>query len=95
MAKGTRTAKTAEELQKEVLKAEQKLVALKKRAFAGQVTELIKKSSIPEEFKRILGLAKGVSDTALLETIGDVVGIKRLVVSQSEPVKRNKTPKAK
>lgn len=88
MAKATRTAKTAEQLIKEVENAEKKLMALKKRAFSGQITEMIKKSSIKAEFDQILKNANGVSDVAILEAIGAVVGIKRLVVSQSPAVKR-------
>ena len=88
MAKGTRTAKTAEQLKKDVELAEQKLNALKRRAFSGEITEMIKKSSIKAEFDKILKDAKGVSDIAILEAIGTVVGIKRLVVSQKPTVKR-------
>lgn len=84
MAKGTRTAKTAEELLKEVELAEQKLASLKKRAFAGSLSEKVKNSTIPAEFKKILDGSKGVSDIGLLEVIGTIVGIKRLVVTQSE-----------
>jgi hypothetical protein len=84
MAKGTRTAKTAEQLLKDVEKAEQKLASLKKRAFAGSLTEKVKSSSIPAQFKQILEGTKGVSDVGLLEVIGEVVGIKRLVVTQTE-----------
>ena len=88
MAKGTRTAKTAEQLKKDVEIAEQKLIALKRRAFSGEITEMIKNSTIKAEFDKILKEAKGVSDVAILEAIGAVVGIKRLVVSQSPTVKR-------
>ena len=88
MAKGTRTAKTAEQLKKDVEIAEQKLIALKRRAFSGEITEMIKNSTIKVEFDKILKEAKGVSDVAILEAIGAVVGIKRLIVSQSPTVKR-------
>ena len=91
--KGTRTAKTADELKKEVILAEQKLINLKKRAFAGEVNELIKNSSIKAEFDKIMKDAKGVTDIAILEAIGAIVGIKRLVISQSP--KATRKPKAK
>ena len=66
---------------------------MERRAFAGEITEAIKKSNIPAEYNKIKALAKDVSDIAILEAIGLAVGIKRLVVTQSEPTKRK--PKAK
>ena len=57
------------------------------------MTEAIKKSSIPADFKKIKESAKDVSDIAILEAIGNVIGIKRLVVSQTEVKKR--APKKK
>lgn len=89
----TRTVKTAEQLKKDVELAEQKLIALKRKAFAGEITEMIKNSSIKAEFDKILKEAKGVSDVAILEAIGAFVGIKRLIVTQSPKTKRNTTKK--
>ena len=91
--KGTRTAPTAEQLKLKLAKAKEALKALERRAFAGEITEAIKKSNIPAEYNKIKALAKDVSDIAILEAIGLAVGIKRLVVTQSEPTKRK--PKAK
>ncbi|MDH6524420.1 hypothetical protein [Polynucleobacter sphagniphilus] len=90
MATGTRTRKvmTADDLKKKLEAAKEALKALERRAYAGEVTEAIKKSSIPAEFKKIKNSAKDVSDIAILEAIGNVIGIKRLVVSQSEVKKR-------
>ncbi|MDH6300919.1 MULTISPECIES: hypothetical protein [Polynucleobacter] len=93
MATGTRTAKTAEQLKKDVEIAEQKLIALKRRAFSGEITEMIKNSTIKAEFDKIMKDAKGVTDIAILEAIGAIVGIKRLVISQSP--KATRKPKAK
>ena len=93
MATGTRKTLSADELKKKLEAAKEALKALEKRAYAGEVTEAIKKSSIPADFKKIKESAKDVSDIAILEAIGNVIGIKRLVVSQSEVKKR--TPKKK
>jgi hypothetical protein len=79
---------SAEDLKKKLEAAKEALKALEKRAYAGEVTEAIKNSSIPTEFKKIKDSAKDVSDIAILEAIGNVIGIKRLVVSQSEVKKR-------
>lgn len=83
-----RKSLTAEELKKKLADAKEALKALEKRAFAGEITEAINKSSIPAEFKKIKEIAKDASDIAILEAIGLAVGIKRLVVSQTEVKKR-------
>ena len=88
MAIGTRKALSADELKKKLEAAKEALKALEKRAYAGEVTEAIKKSSIPAEIKKIKDSAKDISDIAILEAIGNVIGIKRLVVTQSEVKKR-------
>ena len=88
MARAPRKSLTAEDLKKKLEAAKEALKALEKRAYAGEVTEAIKNSSIPAEFKKIKDSAKDVSDIAILEAIGNAVGIKRLVVSQAEVKKR-------
>jgi hypothetical protein len=93
MAKGTRKTLTADELKQKLADAKEAIKTLERKAFASEVTDAINKSNIPADFKKIKDGAKGVSDIAILETIGQIMGIKRLVVTQSEPVKRK--PKAK
>ncbi|QWE21941.1 hypothetical protein FD975_06565 [Polynucleobacter sp. AP-Jannik-300A-C4] len=88
-----RKSLTAEDLKKKLADAKEAIKVLERKAFASEITEAIKKSNIPADFKKIKDGAKGVTDIAILETIGEIVGIKRLVVSQSEPVKRK--PKSK
>lgn len=90
MATRQRKTLTAEDLKKKLADAKEAIKALERKAFASEVTEAIKKSSIPADFKKIQEGAKGVSDIAILETIGLVMGIKRLVVSQSEAKPRKK-----
>ena len=86
--KAPRKTLSADDLKKKLEAAKEALKALEKRAYAGEVTDAIKKSSIPAEFKKIKDGAKDVSDIAILEAIGNVIGIKRLVVTQSEVKKR-------
>lgn len=83
-----RKTMTADDLKKKLEAAKEALKVLEKRAYAGEVTEAIKKSNIPADFKKIKDSAKDVSDVAILEAIGIVIGIKRLVVTQSEVKKR-------
>lgn len=83
-----RKTMTADDLKKKLEAAKEALKALERRAYAGEVTEAIKKSNIPTDFKKIKDSAKDVSDIAILEAIGIVIGIKRLVVTQSEVKKR-------
>jgi len=90
---GTRKIMTAEDLKKKLADAKEALKVLEKRAYAGEINEAIKNSSIPAEFKKIKDGAKDISDIAILEAIGTILGIKRLVVSQSEAKKRS--PKKK
>ena len=85
----TRKTMTADDLKKKLEAAKEALKVLEKRAYAGEVTEAIKKSNIPTDFKKIKDSAKDVSDIAILEAIGNVIGIKRLVVMQSEVKKRS------
>ena len=44
--KGTRTAPTADQLKAKLAKAKEALKALERRAFAGEITEAIKKSNL-------------------------------------------------
>ena len=83
-----RKTMTADDLKKKLEAAKEALKVLEKRAYAGEVTEAINKSNIPADFKKIKDSAKDVSDVAILEAIGIVIGIKRLVVTQSEVKKR-------
>lgn len=83
-----RKTMTADDLKKKLEAAKEALKVLEKRAYAGEVTDAINKSNIPADFKKIKDSAKDVSDVAILEAIGIIMGIKRLVVTQSEVKKR-------
>ena len=74
-------------------KAKAAVKALEEKAYATELDELIKRQNIVSSFNVIQANTKGISDIAILTAIGKAVGIKRLVVSQSEPTKRK--PKAK
>lgn len=90
MATRQRKTLSAEDLKEKLEKAKEAIKALERKAFASEITEAIKNSHIPADFKKIQEGAKGVTDIAILETIGLVMGIKRLVVTQSEAKPRKK-----
>lgn len=89
----TRKSKTAEDLKADLVKARAALAALEQRAFAGELDAHVQKSAIVKEFTAIREKVKGVSDIAILASIGKAVGIKRVEVSL-KPVATRK-PKAK
>ena len=90
---GTRKKMGTEDLKAKLEKAKASLKALEEKAYASELEELIKKQNIVSSFKTIQANARGISDVAILNAIGKAVGIKRLVVTQAEAVKRK--PKAK
>jgi hypothetical protein len=90
---GTRKKKTAEDLKAALAKARAGLAALEQRAYAGELDEHVKKSAIVREFSAIREKVKGVSDVAILASIGKAVGIKRVEIT-IKPVATRK-PKAK
>jgi len=89
----TRKAKTAEDLKADLAKARAALAALEQRAYAGELDGHVQNSAIVKEFTAIREKVKGVSDIAILASIGKAVGIKRVEVS-IKPVTTRK-PKAK
>ena len=89
----TRKAKTAEDLKADLAKARAALAALEQRAYAGELDGHVQKSAIVKEFIAIREKVKGVSDIAILASIGKAVGIKRVEVSIKPVATRN--PKAK
>ena len=92
-AKRTRKAKTAEDLKADLAKARAALAALEQRAYAGELDGHVQKSAIVKEFIAIREKVKGVSDIAILASIGKAVGIKRVEVTIKPAATRK--PKAK
>lgn len=83
-----RTTKTSAELKKELEEAKKKIAELEKRAYAEELTELIKSTNITADFAKIQAKVKDIKPTAILEAIANAVGIKRVQVTQAEPAKR-------
>ena len=72
--------------------------SLKRSAYAEELHELIRSTSIVAEFHKIQALVKDIKPTAILAAIGDAVGMKKLEVKQTatparKPVDPNKPRK--
>ena len=84
-----RKAPTAAELKAELEKAKLKVAELEQKAYAGELEEAIKATSIVADYAKLRAkVATSVTDVALIAAIGKAVGIKRLVVSQAPAAKR-------
>ena len=88
MATRKRTEKTSADLIKDIAATKARLASLEKRAYAGQLNEMINRTAIVKDFGAIQSKVTDISPLAILSAIGAAVGIKRLVLSQSEPIKR-------
>lgn len=88
MATGKRTAKTSADLLKEISATKARLVSLEKRAYAGQLDEMIANTSIVKDFKAIQSKVTDISPLAILTAIASAVGIKRLELKQGDVVPR-------
>ncbi len=83
-----RVTKTSAELKQELEEAKKKIAELEKRAYAEELTELIKSTSIVADFAKIQAKAKDITPLAILEAVASAVGIKRLQVTQAPPATR-------
>lgn len=84
-----RTPKTAQALADVIKAKEQELLKLQQQKAYLVVADKIKNSKLVSEFKKLQGeLGDAVTEVGLLAAVGKELGIKRLSVTQSEPVKR-------
>jgi hypothetical protein len=84
-----RKQKSAADIESEIKAKKQELAKLEQLMAYQAVADKIKHSPLVAEFKKLRDeLAGKVSDVALLAAVGKELEIKRLVVTQSEPVKR-------
>jgi hypothetical protein len=87
------TPKTSAELKAQLEDARKKLADLERRAYAEELHELIRSTSIVAEFNKIQALATDIKPTAILAAIGDAIGIKRLEIKQaSAPARKPADP---
>ncbi len=89
-SRAPRKVKTAADLKADLAKAKAALAALEQRAYAEELDEFVKKTNVVSDFNVIKKNIAGASDIAILAAIGKAAGIARLVITQSEVVKRAK-----
>ena len=94
--------KTSADLKAQLETAKKRLKELEQRAYAEELTELIKATNIVADFAKIQARVKDIKEVAILAAVGAAVGIKRLEIKQAEPPKRKpadpnkpKKPRAK
>ncbi len=92
--------KTSAEMKAQLVDAKKKLADLERRAYAEELHELIRTTSIVADFAKIQARVTDIKPTAILAAIGNAVGIKRLQVTQAiaptrKPVDPNKPRKAR
>ena len=80
--------RTSADLKLQLAAARLKLADLEKRAYAEELSELIASTSIKDDFARIKAQVKDIKPEAILAAIGEIVGIKRLQITQAEPKPR-------
>ena len=80
--------KTSADLKAQLLSAKKRFEDLEKRAYAEELSELIKSTNIVADFAKIQARVTDIKPTAILSAIGVAVGIKRLEVAQAEPKPR-------
>jgi hypothetical protein len=80
--------KSSAEMKLQLEAARKRLADLEKRAYAEELTELINSTNIVADFAKIQAKVKSIKPPAILAAIGVAVGIKRLVVTQTEPKPR-------
>ena len=85
-----RRKKTAEELQSAMEAAQKKLADLKRQSYETELAAAVNASNIVREFNAIKDKFKDVDAVMILQAVGKAARVPRVVVTQSEPVKRSK-----
>jgi len=80
--------KTSADYKAEIERTKQKLADLEKLAVAGEIGEIIKNANIVATYTKIKEQLKDTSDVAILSVIADLVGAKRIAITQTAPPKR-------
>jgi hypothetical protein len=86
--RGPNKVLTAAEVQAKIAAAKKQIAELEALAHSGTIADAIAKSKLVSQFNDVKAAAKGASDVAILAALGKAVGIKRLSVTQTEPVAR-------
>jgi ASC-1-like (ASCH) protein len=76
-------AKTSAELREQLEAAKKRLKDLEQRAYAEELNELIRGTSIVADFAKIQSKVTDIKPATILAAIGHAVGIRRLTVEQA------------
>jgi hypothetical protein len=87
-AKKPRATKTSAELKRELDEARKRVAALEQRAYAEELTELIRATNIVADFQKIQSKVTDIKPAAILAAIASTVGLKRVQVTQLPPTPR-------
>lgn len=90
MATRQRIVKTAADYKADLEKMRKAMAELEKKAYASELDEAAKNLNAAKLFADIKSQVKDASDVAILAAIGKAAGVKRLEISQKEPVPRAK-----
>ena len=90
-----RAPKTSAELKQQLEKMRAAVAAMEKKAYAEELGELIRNSSIVSDFKAIQAKVSDIKAVAILEAVAQELGIKRLAITQADAPKRKSTPRKK
>ncbi len=91
----TRSKMTTAEIKEALAKKKKELEALEAQLHGASLKTLIDGQELVERFNKVKDAAGDVSELLILRTLGEAVGIKRLVVTQDDPVKRTARKKKK
>ncbi len=80
--------KTSAELKQQLDAARRRVAALEQRAYAEELTELIRSTNIVADFAKIQSRLTDVKPTAILAAVASAVGLKRVEVTQTPPLPR-------
>lgn len=83
-----RKAATPTDVKVALEKARKKVQAFEKKAFAVELTAIIKEKNIASAISVIKANVKGVTDTAILDAIATAAGMKRMEITQAPPKPR-------
>lgn len=89
----TRSKMTTAEIKEALAKKKKELEALEAQLHGSSLKTLIEEHGVVDAFNKVKAEAKDAGDLLILKTLGEAVGIKRLVVTQEEPAKRSQRKK--
>ena len=82
--RGPKKVLSAADTAAKIAKMKAALAALEQKAYGSQLDEAVVAMRIGDLFAKLKGEMKGVSDLAILASIGKAAGIKRLSITQAE-----------